>query len=60
MTVVMDITTVTFVTEGGEAAIDQAAAAAGDKDVLDGLIKLDKTRVIDSDGATHLRYENLR
>ncbi len=92
-------TTFTFVTEGVEAAIEQATAAAGDKDVLvaggadvagqclaaglldemeihlipvllgggarlfgrvDTLTALDKTRVIDSDGVTHLRYENPR
>jgi dihydrofolate reductase len=92
-------TTFTFVTEGVAAAVEQATAAAGDKDVLvaggadvagqclaaglldemeihvipvllgggarlfhhvDGLMKLDKTRVIDSDGVTHVRYENLR
>ena len=88
-------TTFTFVTEGVESAVEQARAAAGDRNVavaggasaaqqvlgaglldeleihlvpvllgggtrlLDGLdpkIKLERTRMVDSPGVTHLRY----
>ncbi len=88
-------TTFTFVTDGIEAALEQARAAAGERDVLiaggaeavqqalragavdelqlhvapvllgggtplcgelDATVALERTRVIDSPGATHLRY----
>ena len=93
-------TTFTFVTDGVEAAVEQARSAAGDKDIsvgggasviqqclraglvdemqvhiapillgsgvrlfdgLDGVsIELEKTRVIDSPGVTHLRFRVLK
>jgi dihydrofolate reductase len=95
---VMRGTTFTFVTDGVESAVEQARAAAGEKDVsiaggasvaqqalaaglldemlihlvpvllgsgtrlFDGgtLARLERTQVLDSAGATHLRYDVLR
>jgi dihydrofolate reductase len=61
----------TFVTDGVESAIEQAKAAAGDKYVLGGgvrlfdqlgseSIELETIQVVDSPGVTHLRFRVVR
>ena len=60
---VLGKTTFTFVTDGIESALDQARAAAGDRDVLNGggaHTELEPLRVVDSPAVTHLAYRVVR